>query len=403
MGIALSDALLLLATMTALWAARSRLRALVVRGKAVWALSGIALAYIFVSCLYPLLWQEEYQVATNLVTAAKFAEYAALALTAGLLLGERRARRAVFAALAGWSTLATIVAVLQFTGVDIFDAWRSGGRQPSFVGIHDLAALSGAALVLAAVTLLFGAEDTDGRRVAWLAGISGWLGLVLSGSVAPAIGLALAALTIWVAARQRGHADRKRALALAAVVVSAMAGVIGLRGNEIGDFLRFTGILPAKAEIRNVESFGQRSILAYIGLREFAGHPFFGVGWQGSSEQQNYEPYLADAHARFPDQPAEAFPSPAHPWGVQNAPIQALADLGAVGTVPLAGLIGLLLFVAMRRSLRAESDLARGSAIALGWMVIALTALTAIGLVAGLPSDALFWLAVGLLLARQEL
>ncbi len=42
--------------------------------------------------------------------------------------------------------------------------------------------------------------------------------------------------------------------------------------------------------------------------------------------------YLAAARRRF-NQPAEAFPSPAHRWGVQNAYVQSLADLGILGLV----------------------------------------------------------------------
>ena len=51
-----------------------------------------------------------------------------------------------------WSVAATGWGLLQFLGVvSEFEGKRPGQREPSFVGIHDFAALSGAALVVGAV------------------------------------------------------------------------------------------------------------------------------------------------------------------------------------------------------------------------------------------------------------
>ena len=47
-----------------------------------------------------------------------------------------------------WSLVASSVALVQFFGVDVFDAWPPGWRQPSFLGHSDLAALSGINLEL---------------------------------------------------------------------------------------------------------------------------------------------------------------------------------------------------------------------------------------------------------------
>ena len=82
----------------------------------------------------------------------------------------------------------------------------------------------------------------------------------------------------------------------------------------------------------NVQTYVQRTMLAYIGWQIFLDHPIAGAGWQASSkEEQVYGDYLDDARREFPDAPALAFPSPEHPYGTQNAYIQALADLGVIG------------------------------------------------------------------------
>jgi O-antigen ligase len=169
-------------------------------------------------------------------------------------------------------------------------------------------------------------------------------------------------------------------------------------------FLRFTGLLHAKVDTsKNVQTYGQRSILAYIGLREFKAHPLVGEGWQESAEPAGFEPFLPDARARFPRQPPEAFPTRAHRWGVQNAYIQALADLGIVGF----GLICALLLVPVLLALRLVT--AHGgpsAALALaGGAVLFVVAGTwnAIGLVAGIPLDALLWLGIGLVALAREL
>ena len=53
----------------------------------------------------------------------------------------------------------------------------------------------------------------------------------------------------------------------------------------------------------------------YLGLRVWLDQPLLGAGWQSIREQQVYEPFLADAHRRFPDQPEQAFPNEADRCG----------------------------------------------------------------------------------------
>ena len=68
--------------------------------------------------------------------------------------------------------------------------------------------------------------------------------------------------------------------------------------------------------------------MLYIGLRILEAHPLFGAGWQSVREQHVYSPFLAAAHRRFPNQPGEAFPSPTNRWGIDNAYVESLAELG---------------------------------------------------------------------------
>src|SRR4029078_10908733 len=86
------------------------------------------------------------------------------------------------------------------------------------------------------------------------------------------------------------------------------------------------------------ESYAHRTLLAYTGGRIWLDRPVTGVGWQASSEEWAYAPFLDDARARFPGEPDQAFPSPEHPWGIQLLYLQVAADLGIAGIVVLLAL-----------------------------------------------------------------
>ena len=154
-----------------------------------------------------------------------------------------------------------------------------------------------------------------------------------------------------------------------------------------------------KEQTNGVETYTQRTLLVYIGWRIFLDHPAAGVGWDGSTEQWAYSPYLADAHRRFPGAPELAFPSPAHSWGVQNAYVQALSDLGIVGALLFLGLLATGLVVSGKRALRAPPGQAAVGLIAVCWLLVAMGCLSATGFIAGIPTDALLWLALGLVVA----
>src|SRR5207244_2348117 len=179
------------------------------------------------------------------------------------------------------------------------------------------------------------------------------------------------------------------------LVAVVLGSVFVMRAGEINQFLRFVGLEQAKVEKRGVQSYVQRTMLAYIGWRIFEANPIGGAGWEASSEYRVYQPYLAAAHREFPGTPEQAFPSPQHSWGVQNAYVQAMSDLGIVGLIAFLGLLVGALVVVARTALRAPPAVAVTALVALVWLVLVMGVLSALGLGAGIPTDALLWLSLG--------
>jgi O-antigen ligase len=352
--------------------------------------AALFLGWALASCFYPLLGSDPYTWRTHLLSAGKFAEYVLLAW-AVLVLVRRRADLDLIAwTLVLWSVAASLVGLLQMVGVHVSSAWPAGRRQPSFLGHHDLAALSGAAASVAIVAIALPAARVD-RRLAVAGGVAGVAGLIVSGSTAGAAGFGLAAVAAAVVARR----SVRRVAAILAIAAVAGGGVGLLRGGDIASFLHFLGV-GKEERTTGVETYTQRTLLVYIGWRIFLDHPAVGVGWDGSAERWAYGPYLADAHREFPSAPELSFPSPLHPWGVQNAYVQALSDLGLVGTAAFLGLLATCLVVAGRRALRGPPSQRLVPLLSACWLLVAMGALSATGLVAGIPTDALTWLAAGL-------
>ena len=116
--------------------------------------------------------------------------------------------------------------MIQFFGGHILAGWPTGWRQPSFLGHHDLAGLSGAA---GSVTLLWLALPRPGwGRFAANPALSGVVGLILSGSTAGAIGFSLAALAAFAFGRWRAGATRGRLVAIVCLPLIVVAGLVPL-------------------------------------------------------------------------------------------------------------------------------------------------------------------------------
>jgi hypothetical protein len=360
---------------------------------------GLAAAFVLVggvSLATPALLGEEYALSTHAISLAKFAWYATLLPATVLLVRSTRDAVPLVRAVVAWSVAATGWGLLQFLGiVSEFEGKRPGQREPSFVGIHDLAALSGAALVVGAIGLALGDGRPAGRRWSLLALATGALGVVLSGAMTAVLGLWLALAAVLLAARALGALRARSAVVLVALTVLVTVGTASMRADTIERFAEFLGIRD-RVEETGVESYAHRTLLAYIGARIWLDRPVTGVGWQASTEEWAYGPFLEDARARFPSEPDQAFPSPEHPWGVQLLYLQVAADLGFAGIAVLLALAAAGVTAGIR-GIRSSSV----ALVGLGWLCVVAGVWTGIGLVAGLPLEALTWIAFGLVTVRD--
>ena len=364
------------------------------RGIPVWIAIGAFLVWIAAATLYPLRGSDPYPWHTHVVTTGKYVEYALLAPAVVLLIRSVADLALFLFSVVATSVAASTLAIVQFFGWRIALGWPAGYRQPSFLGHQDFAALSGVSLSVALVAIAVPSWRID-RRLAVAGGVAGTIGLLLSGSLAGAAGLVAAGILAAIVAR---HSAR-RVIAVLGISVVVLGGVVLFRGNDVKTFVHFIGV-GHKQEQLGVESYVQRTMLVYYGWRVFLDHPLEGAGWQASNDAYVYGPLLPALHHKFPNTPALAFPSPEHPYGIQNAYVEALADLGAVGLILFLGAILTPLVLAGARLVRgppeADGDATAEALLPASWLLVAVGELTAVGLVAGIPLDAMFWIAAGL-------
>lgn len=387
--VSLADAAIAVVVAAAAITARRTGLAPLARGRWLYAAIGALCLLAIASVSLPVLRDEPYEWKTRLVAAIGFAEYALLAPCVPLLARTRRETTALLVALTLTCVAATLWAVLQFAGlVDEFNGRRPSQREPSFIGFHDFAALGGLVLVVALVVLLT-REQVVSRGAAVAAGIAGSLGMVLAGALTGVLGLWLAAVGLAAVAVRRYAPSPRRLAAVAAIVLLVSAGATVMRGDAIEKFAEFLGIRAAE-DTGQVESYAQRTVLAYIGVKIFLDHPVLGSGFQASNDAFAYEPHLAAARARFPDQPDRAFPSPEHPWGVQNLPLEALADWGLVGL----SLVLLTFVLGLRLGLRPSRSAV--PLVGAGGILVAAGVWNGLGIVPAIPLAAMTWLSFGL-------
>ena len=395
----LSDFAVLAVVLAAL--ARLRAEAGALRaGLPVWVAGAALFAWIAVEVVHGHARASGYSLATHGISAAKFFEYGLLAPALVLLVRRRVDLLAVLWSLTLWSCAATVVGLLQFAGVAVADPAPSPGhRQASFLSSSDFAALSAGVLLvgIAAATL---PRLGLGRRLAGVALATGVLGTIVAGSMASVIGVATALAVLAIVLAVRRELPPARLAAAGAVALVVLGGTVAIRGSDLEAFGRFLGGSPPVRSTRGrVESYAHRTLLSWMGLRMWRDHPVLGLGWEASADPAGFTPYLPALHARFPAEPANAFPAaaPGRHYGVQDAWIEALADLGVVGFILWTAAFATAAWTALRGVLRGRGPAPLLALLALGLL---LWLWTAQGFYAGIPLDALTALVFGLATLR---
>ena len=325
--------------------------------------------------------------ADALTSAGRLVELFALTLGVVAFVDERERLVTLLGVVVGFCVAAVAWGAVEFVA-------GGGGRQGSFMGEHDLAALG----TLAVVIGLAAVYARPGRPVpVALAGlVAGGLAIALGASLASLLGLYLAAGVLLALALAR-RALRKGALVVTFVVVVAVTGAtLVLRTGELGFIQEWFGPEPERPG-QYAASWSQRLIFAYVGGRVFLDRPVLGTGWHGELPADDYARYLPDARARFPDQPEQYFRDLEGTFIPQQTYDQILLELGVVG-----GLLFLLIaFLAVRHALGVglRAPPLEYALVPAGWLAGLAGALAGAALFGGSPVASLFWLTLGVVAA----
>ncbi len=323
------------------------------------------------------------------VAAAKLVELGALTLGAAAFVDRRERLVALLTVVVGFVAVASAWAAVSFVGA-------GGGRQASFVGEHDLAALATMALAVG-LGRVHSRRGYPGRLA--IVGIAaGVVGVVLGASLASLIGLYLAAAAILVISWRRRDLRLAAVLVTVAVAAVATAGTLSLRQGDLG-FLQSWFGPPPETPGQYAASWSQRLIYVYVGGRVFLDRPVLGTGWQGELPPDDFAQYVPDAREQFADQPPHYFPRTDEAFIPQQTYDQILFELGLVGAALFAALALLAVRRAAAAALRRDPDAAF---VPGAWLGAIAGALAGAALFGGSPLTAVFWLALGLAAANPE-
>jgi len=390
----LSDFAVLAVVAAAIWSGAARGWRPLRSARALWVAEIVFFAWVVAE----IAWGRHvsgagYDWHTHLVTGAKFGEYALLAPAVPLVVRDLRDLALVTWSLVLWNGVAALAGLAQFFGAAIFMAdGRGGVRQASFIGSSDWAALSAATLLVGVLGLALPRLGI-GRALTIAATADGIVGMIVAGSLASVAGLGTALIVLGAVLLRRRELEPRRAAAVAAAALAVVAGAVAIRSSDLNAFRRFVNSAPAstQASKNRTPSYAHRTLLSWLGLEIWKDHPVLGVGWEGTTEPAVFDPYLPAAHRRFPNEVPLAFPSASRRYGVQDAWIEAAADLGIVGFGLWAALFAAAAWPAARLARAgAGTGLYALPAIALlVWLWVAQ------GFYAGIPLDALTWLVFG--------
>jgi hypothetical protein len=364
-------------------------------GRLLWGAAIAFFVWVFVEVAYGRIHDSGYAWQTHAVTGAKLLEYALLAPALVLIVRTLTDLLVALWSLTLWSVFATGVGVAQFFGAPIFLAGTVARRQASFLSSGDFAAISSAVLLVGLVA--FGLPRLRlGRRLAIVATVSGVLGTIMAGALASVLGVATALVVLAIVGLVRRELSPRPVALVAGAAVIVLAGSIAIRGADLDAFARFLGASPGKEQSHptKIQTYAHRTLLVWLGYRIWLDHPVLGVGFEGSAEPDTFEPFIPAAHRHFPDESPNSFPSraPNRRYGVQNLWVQALADLGVIGFLLVAAVFAAAGWLAGRAAFAGR----RIGTIALAWTALLVWLFTAQGFIAGIPLDALTWLAFGL-------
>ena len=320
--------------------------------------------------------------ADALTSAGRLAELFALTLGGAILLDSRERLSAFLTLIVGFCVVAVTWGAVGFvTG--------GGGRQGSFMGEHDLAALGTLSLSVG----LAGLYARSGRRLRVPIAIgAGSFAIALGASLASLLGLYLTAGILLALALARRALRSGALLVTLGVVIAVTGATLTLRSGELGFIQEWFGPEPEQPG-QYAASWSQRLIFAYVGGRVFLDRPVLGTGWHGELPPEDYARYLPDARARFPDQPEPYFGDLVGTFIPQQTYDQILVELGLVGGL-LFLLIALLAGrIASQVGLRASP--AEHALVPAGWVAGMAGALAGAALFGGSPLASLFWLTLG--------
>jgi hypothetical protein len=323
------------------------------------------------------------------VSAGKFVELAVIAVATALVVRTGSSIWPLVWALLGMNVAADVSALLGF--VHNFNA-----RQPSFLGEHDLAALSTMTMSIW-LAHLYVATDRH-RRIARACGLVGAIGITLGAALASLVGVYLAVAALAALARGRGQFDARKLGLTIAVLVVITGAVLNLRADNLGFLRAWFGTHETSSTSQpEPGAWSQRLIFAYIGGRVFAAHPVAGTGWYPELPPKEYARFLPDARRRFPDQPAHYFPPANGRFIPQMAYDQVLYELGVLG----AAVFLVLGIATVQQSVRAGRRWPRSDPeplaayIAPSWTASMIGVLAGVALFGGATVSVLFWLTLG--------
>lgn len=330
--------------------------------------------------------------AAAMTSAGKLVEFSALTLGAAAFLDTRERLAALAELIVAYTVVAVFWGAVGFVG--------AGGRQGSFLGEHDLAAI-------ATMTLAVGLARTHSRTgrpgVFTLAAVvAGGLGIMLGAALASLLGLYLVAGTVLALALVRDSLRLGAALATVAVAVVVTGGTLSLRGGELGFIQEWFGPEP-ESPGQYAASWSQRLIYAYVGGRVFLDQPLLGTGWQGELRPEEYARYLPDARERFSDQPRSYFPPRNGTLIPQQTYDQVLFELGLVGAAAFLATA----LLATREAVKVgvgwarEGEWTELAYVPAAWLAGLAAALAGAALFGGAPLTATFWLSLGVVAAAR--